>query len=104
MQKTCLAIWVVLIAAVAGSPAGEFGHGRVRARIVERRNSSAPPAGAVYGPGGYTPAWVYDVPFNVRYNGNQPTLGPNGYYTGDYGQMHGWGFPGGRWDPSLARD
>jgi hypothetical protein len=29
---------------------------------------------------------------------------PTWHYPANYGELHGWGFPGGRWDPSLPRD
>jgi hypothetical protein len=113
MRKICLAMSAALLALAAEGQTREIENGPVRARVVGRRHLRPEPAGAVYIPGetayvpapaGNVPAWVENVPFNIRYNGNRPTLGPNGCYYGDYGQTHGWGFPGGRWDPSLARD
>ena len=104
MRKMNLAICFVSIGLAADSRAGDLASGPAPARLVNRRALLAQPAVPAYSQNGYSvttdPAAI-DASFRRRC---WPKAGQGRYYESNYGATHGWGFPGGRWDPSLPRD
>jgi hypothetical protein len=104
MRKLFLAVCLVSVAMCAESLAGEVASETLPAPTANRRTvrvqSAVPinsPSGYIVSPGG---SGAID-PYCRRY---RPYALRTPHYEPNYGATHGWGFPGGRWDPSLPRD
>ncbi len=101
MRKIALVLGVALFALQASAVAGDVGGDS--APVGSRRFVRGQSRRAMAAQGETVTVWP---------DGGYATTGPRciskafptWHYPPDYGATHGWGFPGGRWDPSLPRD
>jgi hypothetical protein len=104
MRKLCLAACVLASAVTVEGLAGEVASDPPASRPINRRAAQTQFASPVYAQNGN------GIPIDPAAAGNaygrrcRPHLLHTPHYEPDYGATHGWGFPGGRWDPSLPRD
>ena len=99
-RNTWLSVLVILGLGSLGLRAGQ-----VEGAHPRQNNRQSLPAFATVTASGAPSYAAYACPPNtVRQGRFYRFAQPHPADGSDYGATHGWGFPGGRWDPSLPRD